>query len=334
MNLQNKKINIMEVCGTHTMSIARHGIRSMLPEGVNLISGPGCPVCVTSSSDINNALRLATMDDVIITTFGDMVKVPCNGDSLQNYKNVKMVYSPLDSFKVADENKGKNIVFIGVGFETTAPLIASIIKKAAADGVKNISVLCMHKTVPSALKVILEDKDSKIDGLLLPGHVSAVTGSRYFDFIKNYNVPSVIAGFEPQHVMRAISIINENINRGVVVNDYTGVVSEQGNTIAMAAMNEVFEDVDTDWRGIGVIKMSGLKIRERYSEFDAAKRFELKNENIKDAEGCLCGNILMGKNSPVDCKYYGKLCTPNNPIGPCMVSSEGTCAAYYKYVRK
>jgi len=318
------------------MSIARSGIRSMLSKNVNIISGPGCPVCVTPSSDINSVLELVKRHDVIIATFGDMVRVPSGGDSLQNYKNVKIVYNPLESLTLAKSNRDKEIVFIGVGFETTTPLIASVIKKAKADGIKNFSVLCMHKTVPAAIKAILDDKTSKIDGLILPGHVSAVTGSKYFDFIKSYKVTAAITGFEAKEILGSISIMVDNIEaeKHSVINNYRSVVTENGNTVAMKTMYDIFKDTDSDWRGIGNIKLSGLRIRREYEEFDSLKRFNIKQKNIKEAKGCLCGNILMGKNDPVDCGHYGKTCTPSNPIGPCMVSSEGTCAAFYKYMRR
>lgn len=331
--ISKKTINIMEVCGTHTMSIARHGIRSLLAENINIISGPGCPVCVTSAGDIHLAIELATRDNFIVATFGDMLKVPSQGKILQGRKNVAMVYSPLEAIKIANENPHKEVVFLGIGFETTAPLIAATIKVAKSSGVKNFSVLSMHKTVPVALEVILSAPGTAIEGLLLPGHVSAITGRRYFDFLKQYKVASVISGFAALEMMESIYLLTSCLNddRFEVTNNLTRIVSESGNVRAQEILQEVFEESDADWRGIGIIAKSGLAIREQFAQFDAAKKFALHAPTISEAPGCLCGNILMGKNKPNQCKHFAETCTPANPIGPCMVSSEGTCAAYYKY---
>lgn len=331
--ISKKDISLMEVCGTHTMSIAKYAIKSMLPENINIVSGPGCPVCVTSAGDIKAALDLAKRNNVIIATFGDMLKVPSQNDSLQNYSNVEVVYSPLDALKLAKNNINKEIVFLGIGFETTTPLIASTIKAAKSQNIKNFSVISMHKTVPVALQVILGAEDNKIDGLILPGHVSAITGRKYFDFMKEFNVSGVIAGFDPLPVMECIFMLTKYINDGSVevTNNYPAIVTEDGNKFAQKATDEVFETSSASWRGIGIIPDSGLSIRQEYSEFDAIKRFNIEVQEIDDAPGCICGSILMGKNRPHECKYFGKKCTPSNPVGPCMVSSEGTCAAYFKY---
>lgn len=331
--ISKKEISIMEVCGTHTMSLARYAVRSMLPENINIISGPGCPVCVTAAGDIQMALDLTKRDDFIVATFGDMLKVPSKGETLENCPNVRVIYSPMDALTLAEENPEKNIVFLGIGFETTTPLIASTILSAKEKNLKNFTVLSMHKTVPIAMQAILGDKDNKINGLILPGHVSAITGRSYFDFIREFNVSGVVSGFEALDVMEAIYLLTKyaNENSCEVTNNYTRYVKEEGNKNAMNILYQVFEDSDSNWRGIGVIPKSGLSIRDEYKEFDAKKRFCLLDVEIEDAPGCICGAILMGKKKPFNCGHFGKGCTPANPVGPCMVSSEGTCAAYYKY---
>lgn len=328
-----RTITLMEVCGTHTMSIAANGIRSLLPAGIRLISGPGCPVCVTSQSDIEKALELARKKDVIITTFGDMVRVPSRGDRLENYRNVQIVYSPMESLKIAEDNRDKEVIFLGVGFETTAPLIASTIEKAYERELTNFSVLSLHKTVPEALKLILSERDCMIDGLILPGHVSAVTGSSYFDFLKERECAGVITAFDAVNIMESIYIMSRMLSdeKQNIVNNYQSVVTEQGNREAMILLEKVFESCDAHWRGIGLIKNSGLKIRQKYSRFDSEQRFTLQVKDVPDPSGCLCGSILLGKSMPSQCGHFGKNCTPADPIGPCMVSSEGTCAAWYKY---
>ncbi|MBF0313052.1 MAG: hydrogenase formation protein HypD [Oligoflexia bacterium] len=331
--VSKKNINIMEVCGTHTMSIARHGIRSLLPENINIISGPGCPVCVTSAGDIHLAIELSKRDDFLVATFGDMLKVPSQGETLQGRKSVAMIYSPLDAVKLAKDNPKKEVVFLGIGFETTAPLIAATIKSAKSEGVNNFSVLSMHKTVPVALDVILSAPGNKIQGLLLPGHVGAITGRRYFDFLKRYQVSGIVTGFAAINMMESLYLLASHLNeeRYDIVNNYTHIVSEEGNVCAQEVLAEVFEESDAEWRGIGMIPGSGLKMRSEFEAFDAYKKFSLKTPKIAEAAGCLCGPILMGKNKPSECKHFGKTCTPATPVGPCMVSSEGTCAAYYKY---
>jgi len=330
---EGKKINLMEVCGTHTMSIAANGIRSLLPAPVNLISGPGCPVCVTSQDDIEKALILARKDNVIITTFGDMIRVPSDKDRLENYRNVRIVYSPMESLNIAVENPRKEVVFLGVGFETTAPLIASTICEAEKRKIYNFSSLCLHKTIPEALKLILSSENSQIDGLILPGHVSAVTGSQYYKFLNPLHTPGVITGFDALNIMESIYLLTQLIiaSKGGTLNNYKSVVSGQGNLKAMEILEQVFEPVDALWRGIGEIKGSGLKIRPEYKIFDAQLKFNINTVHIEDPEGCLCGQILMGKSTPGQCRHFGTNCTPSDPVGPCMVSSEGTCAAWFKY---
>ncbi len=328
-----RTLTVMEVCGTHTMSIARHGIRSLLPSWLKLISGPGCPVCVTSAGDIAAALELAKKENTLIVTFGDMLKVPARGRTLSEEKNVKIIYSPLEALTLAKNHPDKEIIFLGIGFETTAPLIGATIKKAKEEKLKNFSVLCLHKTVPAALTAIMSDKTCAVDALLLPGHVSAITGRRYYQFMEKIGATGVIAGFEADEILSSLLIITDLVmdKKSGVVNNYPRAVNEEGNKMALAILSEVFEPCDVEWRGIGVIPGSGLAIRKEFSAFDASKKFSLKKEIINDGPGCLCGNILMGKSSPKDCPHFGKSCTPTNAIGPCMVSSEGTCAAWYKY---
>jgi len=334
IKISRRELCIMEVCGTHTMSIARAGIRSLLPENIKIISGPGCPVCVTPSGEIHAAIQMAKNDKFMIATFGDMLKVPSCDDFLQNYKNVKVVYSPLDSLKLAKQNLDKEIIFLGIGFETTAPLIASTIRIAEQDKLNNFSVLCMHKIVPPAIEAILgNDPDKKIGGLILPGHVSAITGRKYFDFMKKYKVSGVVSGFEATDIMSTIYMLVKFYELGEfgIVNNYKAIVSEDGNNTALDMMNDVFDVHDTQWRGIGLIKDSGLKIRSKYKKYDSANKFNIIIKTIPDPKGCRCGEVLMAKVTPKGCALFGKTCTPSNPVGPCMVSSEGTCAAFYKY---
>jgi len=328
------KFTLMEVCGTHTMNIARFGLRSLLPKSIRIVSGPGCPVCVTSSKDIKTAIEICKLPNAIVATFGDMLRVPCDGDSLQNYKNVKVIYSPMEALSMAKAETNKEVVLLAVGFETTAPLTAAVIKEAEKRKLKNFSVLCMHKTVPQALELIMRSNNVKINGFLLPGHVSAITGSKYFDFISEFKFCGVVAGFEPLNIVTSINeLIKNSVNSKYgVFNNYRSVVSNEGNLLAQSMVKEVYDVSDSLWRGIGSIKNSGLKLNSLYSKYDVLKRFDLNVADIKDPKDCRCGDILKGEAQPFDCVYYGKACTPSNPIGPCMVSSEGTCAAFYKYM--
>ncbi len=334
--IKNKKIeniNIMEVCGTHTMAVAKYAIKSLLPPEINIISGPGCPVCVTSATDIESGIELAKKEHTIIATFGDMVKVPGKNQTLSEFNNIKIIYSPLDALALAQANPLKEIILLGIGFETTTPLIAATILQAKKLSLENFSVLSMNKTVPAALEVILSDPDCRIDGLLLPGHVSAITGRRYFNFLEKFNVGGVIAGFAPLEIMESLYLLVKNFGEkgNTIVNNYPQFVTENGNMVAMKTLFTLFENADVEWRGIGTIKNSGLTIRTEFKKYDAKIKFDLQIQQIDPPPNCLCGNILMGKAKPLECKFFGKLCNPTNPIGPCMVSSEGTCAAYYKY---
>lgn len=328
-----RPVAVMEVCGSHTMAMAKHAIKSFLPPELRIISGPGCPVCVTSSSDIQLAIDLARKEKFIIATFGDMLKVPVEGDSLQNYSNVKIIYSPLESISLAKQYPDHQIVLIGIGFETTAPLIATTIFKAYEEKLDNFSVIPMHKLVPPALDAIFEDGTVKIDALLLPGHVSVITGWKYFEFIEKYPMAGVISGFDAIDLMESLLILVKMVQKGEfgVVNHYERLVSAHGNLKAKEMIEEVYEFDTTSWREIGNIPDSGFKLRAKYQHLDARVRFKLIPHEIPSPPGCLCGSILMGKAAPTDCKLFAKACTPANPIGPCMVSSEGTCAAYFKY---
>lgn len=335
---KGRPVNLMEVCGTHTMSISRYGIRGLLPENINLISGPGCPVCVTPVSYINSAILLSGEKDVIITTFGDLMRVPGKSSSLLKEKgrgrDIRIVYSPLDSLKIAKDNPDKKVVFLSVGFETTTPVTALTVLRAREENIKNFCVLPANKTMPEALKILASDRDVKIDGFLYPGHVSAVIGTKYYEELAAaLGIPGVVAGFEPLDILHSILRLVSNIKSGkaVVENDYTRVVASEGNPTAVQKINDVFEPCHSVWRGIGVIPGSGLKIREEYKDFDAGQFFDLDSSNDEEPEGCLCGEVLKGKVKPLSCKLFGKVCVPENPVGACMVSSEGTCAAYYKY---
>ncbi|MCK4543724.1 MAG: hydrogenase formation protein HypD [Spirochaetales bacterium] len=331
--LGKQSATLMEVCGTHTMSIARNGIRSLLPEGVRLVSGPGCPVCVTSQGEIQTALDLAERENVLLCTFGDMMRVPGERGRLEDMDNVKIVYSPMEALTEAEKDRDRQVVFVGVGFETTSPLIAATVQEARRRKIRNFSVLPFHKTIPEALRLILSDPEVSIDGLILPGHVSVLTGRRYFDFITEYGTSGVVSGFEALDILEGIYLLLRGMEEGQreVLNNYTQVVKDEGNLQAMNTLYQVFESSDALWRGVGVIPESGLIFREQYRDFNALERFSTPVPDIPEPEGCLCGRILMGKSIPPECPWFGTECTPQRPIGPCMVSSEGTCAACYKY---
>ncbi len=334
------KINIMEVCGTHTMSIAKAGIKQILPENVNLISGPGCPVCVTPTGAIDAVLELSKKENVIITTYGDMVRVPgsTKGENLAKQKSegakVEIVYSPFDAVKMAKENPEKDIVFLGVGFETTAPGTAVAIKVAYEENVKNFYVFSLLKLVEPALRALIADPEFNVQGFLCPGHVAVILGTDGFNFLANeYKIPSVVAGFEPGEILNAIKMLLIQIkeNNPKIENAYERMVSKEGNVLAKEAIYEVFEVEDSLWRGLGNIPNSGLKIKEKYAAHDAAKKFGIEIKDVKQSSLCRCEDIICGKATPKDCPAFGNLCTPTDPEGPCMVSSEGACAAAYKY---
>lgn len=335
---RGKNITLMEVCGTHTMSIARYGIRKLLPPGIRLVSGPGCPVCVTPQSYVDCAVKLAGMDGVIIASFGDMMRVPGSSSSLLKSRasgcDVRLVYSPLDCLKLAEQNPGKKVVFLSVGFETTTPITALAILKAKSEGIKNLLFLAANKTMPQALSLLAADSEAHIDGFLYPGHVSAVTGTGVYDEIsQKYRIPGVITGFEPLDILHAVATLSELANRGEAraVNEYSRAVKPEGNPIAREKMYEVFEPADAYWRGLGTVPGSGLAIREKYRELDASVLLGAATPQVSEPAGCRCGEVLKGRISPNQCALFGKLCTPEKPVGACMVSTEGTCAAHYKY---
>jgi len=335
-----KSATIMEVCGTHTMSAARFGLKSLLPEGVRLVSGPGCPVCVTAPNDIDAFLALGSVPGAILVSFGDMLRVPGSSTSLERERaagaDVRIVYSPLDAVEIAANEPDKQIVFFGVGFETTMPAVAISIVSAAERNLANFTVFCVHKTMPAALRALLAGGEVKVSGLLLPGHVTTIIGADAYDFIaKEFSVPCAVTGFEPVDMMLGVESILKQRAEGVakIDNVYARAVSPQANPRAGRLFDKVFEPCDADWRGIGVIPASGIRIRDGYSAFDARKRFAEVIEAVPIApiSECLCGDVLRGAMRPVDCPQFGAACTPSDPVGPCMVSSEGACAAAYRY---
>ncbi len=331
-------INVMEVCGTHTMSICRYGLRDLLPANITLLSGPGCPVCVTPKSYIDRAIAMAGLKDTIVVTFGDMMRVPGSRSSLMKEKSlgkeVRVVYSPLDALELAVKNPGKRVVFLGIGFETTAPAVASTADLAGRKKINNFFVYSGHKTVLPAMKVLVEDPGVKINGFICPAHVSAITGTRPYDIIvKNYGIPCVVAGFEPLDILRGIMMILDSMEskKKSVKNEYERVVKKDGNKKARNLLDKVFFTEDSEWRGLGIIEDSGMNIRREYAGVDALKRIALPEIETKEDRECICGAILKGIKTPFDCRLFGKECDPGNPQGACMVSSEGACAAYYKY---
>jgi hydrogenase expression/formation protein HypD len=333
-----RPVRLMEVCGTHTVAIFRHGIRDLLPEEIILLSGPGCPVCVTSVRDVDAAIAVSREKDIILTTFGDMMRVPGSRQSLFHAKaeggDIRIVYSPLDALKFASEYPDKKIVFFATGFETTSPSIAGTLAVAEKSGIRNFYIYSVHKTVPPALKALLDSPDVNVDGFILPGHVSAVIGSRPYGFIAGkYRKPSVITGFEASDILSGISMLLEQIasDRPEIAIQYTKVVKEEGNTRAVSLLEEFFIPTDAEWRGIGVIPESGLGLRTKYRHRDIGAVLDIRIPQAERPSACSCGDVLRGVKMPPDCSLFGKACTPEKPVGPCMVSSEGSCAAYYKY---
>ncbi len=337
----NKSIALMEVCGTHTVAIFKSGIKSILPDNIKLISGPGCPVCVTPNEYMDRAIALSRLEEVILTTFGDMMKVPGSSSSLEKEKSkgmdIRVVYSTLDALKIAKDNPGKKVIFLGVGFETTAPTIASALREAKTKRIGNFFVLSAHKLIPPALKFLARSSDLKVDGFICPGHVSTIIGTYPYEFLAGeFNIPCVITGFEPLDLFQSIYILLKQIQdkKAQVYNQYSRAVREEGNKLALDLMDEVFEKEDSAWRGIGIIPESGLKIKKEYLGYDAKERIFVQVEKSREPRGCLCGLVIQGKKTPLDCPLFATKCTPQFPIGPCMVSSEGSCQAYYKYGRK
>lgn len=334
----------MEVCGTHTMAIARNGIRSMLPENIKLLSGPGCPVCVTPASDIDRILSLAMNREIILTTYGDMVRVPGSipGDSLMRRRalgaDVRVVYSPIDAIEIAKQNPEREVVFLGVGFETTAPGTAAAILTAHDEQIRNFSVLSLLKSVEPALRSLISSEGFSVNGFLCPGHVAAIVGEKGFGFLsEEFGIPAVIAGFEAEDMLAAICRLVKQISEssGNLENEYKRVVSETGNRAAQAAIKKCFLLRGDAWRGLGFIPDSGFGIIPELREYDAEYKFGLeKTSDGKSREtesGCRCGDVITGKAAPAECPFFGKRCVPEDPVGPCMVSGEGACAAAYKY---
>lgn len=328
----------MEVCGGHTFAIFRFGINKVLPKNINLISGPGCPVCVTSQKFIDEAIEYSKLEDTIIVTFGDIVRVPGSYSSLSKEKSngaeVKICYSPMEALQIAESNPTKKIIFIGIGFETTAPLTASIIKEAHLRKLSNFFVLSAHKTMPNALTALLDSDTVQVNGLICPGHVTAITGlSIYENIAKDLGIPSVVCGFEPNDILETILMILQQIknHQSIVENQYTRGVRSDGNTKAQELIKEVFAPVDSEWRGIGIIPQSGLEISDHFSIYNIREHIHLDLAPTTKIKGCICGEIMQGIKKPTDCQLFAKQCTPQNPQGACMVSSEGGCATYYKF---
>lgn len=337
--LAGRRLRFMEVCGTHTVAIFRSGIRSVLADVVDHLSGPGCPVCVTHDREVAAFLDLASRPNVTVATFGDLMRVPGpGGRSLKAAQaegaRVKIVYSPADALEWAASHPEEQVVFLGVGFETTAPAVAATLQMAKAREIMNFSVLSMHKLVPPALAALAADPVISLDAFLLPGHVSAIIGTEPYQFLATeHGIPSVVAGFEPVDVLDAIKTLAEMTASGTarVENCYRRVVADAGNPRAMAILHEVFAVTDAPWRGIGVIPRSGLALRPEYAPWDARVVFAVEEQDVPPIPGCRCGEVLKGKLAPDGCPLFGRACTPAAPVGPCMVSTEGSCAAYFKY---
>lgn len=334
----NHTIKLMEVCGTHTQAIFRFGIRSLLPKNLDIISGPGCPVCVTPNHFLDTLIEYSKHKDAIIVVFGDLLKIPGSDSSLLNQRSqgcdVRIVYSPLEALEIAEKEKNKNVIFAGIGFETTAPAIAAAIVEADIKKINNFYVLSAIKVLPPPLTALLSSKDVSIDGLILPGHVSAIIGLKAYKFlIEDFSMPGVIAGFEPIDILGAVLRLVQMITEGkpAIENIYSRVVKENGNEKALSLLYDVFEEADSEWRGIGIIKDSGLQLKNKFSHRDPLQHIEVKVAPPKENPHCLCGEVLKGVKKPFQCQLFKKVCTPENPIGSCMVSYEGTCAAYFKY---
>ncbi|HEX4296022.1 MAG TPA: hydrogenase formation protein HypD [Rhizomicrobium sp.] len=336
---KSRPLQIMEVCGGHTHAIFRYGIESMLPDAIELIHGPGCPVCVLPMGRVDDCVTLAELPNVIFTTFGDAMRVPGSKKSLLQAKSegcdVRMVYSPLDALKLAKENPDKEVIFFALGFETTMPSTAMTVLQAEREGIRNFSLFCNHITIIPTVKAILDSPELTLDGFLGPGHVSMVIGNTPYNFIADqYNKPLVVAGFEPLDVLHAIWMVLKQMDEGrsVVENQYSRVVPEDGNAVALDAIGRVFELREFfEWRGLGSIDHSGVRIRAEYALYDAEKKFVIKSIKIADPKSCQCGEVLKGVIKPWECKVFGGACTPETPLGALMVSSEGACAAYYQY---
>ena len=338
--LGDRPMTLMEVCGTHTMAIARSGLKSLLPGNIRLLSGPGCPVCVTPAEVIDGVLELAMEKNVILTTYGDMLRVPGSnpGDSLLRRRalgaQVEIVYSPVDAVTLAKENPGREVVFLGVGFETTAPGTAAAVQMAREQGVENFSLLSMLKTVEPALRALIAMEGFQVDGFLCPGHVASIIGEGGFRFLpEEYGLPGVIAGFAPEEILLAVYRLAKQLTEGQarLENAYPRAVRPEGNPLARSMLENCFEPRRDLWRGLGSIDNSGLALRPELATFDAEKKFGLTAAPAAKPTACRCGDVICGRLGPEECPLFGRRCTPEDPVGPCMVSSEGACAAAYKY---
>jgi len=336
-----ERVRFMEVCGTHTVAIFRYGIRELVPRNIRLLSGPGCPVCVTPNSAIDQFIRLSRMQDVIATVFGDMMRVPGSDSTLEVEKatgaDVRVVYSSLDALNMARANPDRQVVFFAVGFETTAPTIAATLFAALREGIENFFILPANKLIPPAIRAVLDTEDLALNGLICPGHVSTIIGSRVYEFIPSqYGIGAVVTGFQSSDILYAIYLLLRQIVEGKphVETQYSRLVSDDGNPDALKIMYRVFEPCDSSWRGLGLIPKSGLKLRGEFSRFDFSNRFDVSTAESSEPEGCLCGEVLRGKKEPHDCALFGSACTPEAPVGACMVTTEGTCQAYYRYREK
>lgn len=336
-----RDLKFMEVCGSHTVAIFKSGIRGLLPENISLVSGPGCPVCVTAVEDIDRAVEVARIPEVILATFGDMMRVPGSRTSLQKARaegaDIRIVYSPFDALKFAQGNPQRKVVFFAAGFETTSPAVAATLGRAIEEGIGNFFIFSVHKTIPGAMRALLDTPALKIDGFLCPGHVSTIIGTAPYRFIaEEYGKPAVISGFEPVDILQSTLMMIEQVEEGKPAVDiqYRRAVSMEGNPKAREVVDRFFEPSDSNWRGIAVIPGSGLKLRAEFSVYDAEKVFDIVVDVPKEASGCACGEVLQGIKTPPECRLFAKACTPENPVGACMVSYEGSCAAYYKYGRR
>jgi len=333
-----RPVTFMEVCGTHTVNIFRFGLRSLFPARLNLVSGPGCPVCVTPAEEIDFLIAVSKEPGVILATFGDMLRVPGSSGSLKEARaegaEVALVYSPLDAVELAKKHPEKRVVFAAVGFETTAPAVAVAVLEAYKLGLENLFFAVSHRTMPAALEALLASGEVRLDGLILPGHVATITGAAYFRFVaERFGLPAVVTGFEPHQIMKGLYLLAKQIaeGRAEVEIAYQEAVTWEGNAMGKQLLRKVFEPCDARWRGLGLLPGSGLKLREEYASFDARRAFSLELPPAKEPPGCRCGDILCGRAKPPDCPLFGKACRPETPRGPCMVSSEGTCAAWYAY---
>jgi hydrogenase expression/formation protein HypD len=337
-DLAERPLQLMEVCGTHTMAMFRHGLRSLMPPTIRLLSGPGCPVCVTPTGELDAAIALARRNGTILATFGDMMRVPGSQTTLLQEgalgRDVVVVYSPLDALDIAEREPDRQVVLFGVGFETTAPLVATTVLEATRRGLANFSAYSAHKLVPPALAALVAAPDVHVDGFICPGHVSTIIGMPPYEFLaRQHGIGCAIAGFEPLDILEAILLLVRQAHAGEarVENAYRRAVRPEGNPRARARMEEAFEVSEAEWRGLGRIPDSGLALRPGLAEYDARLRFDIAVESVPEPAGCRCGDVLRGALQPADCALFGRACTPESPVGPCMVSSEGTCAAHYRY---